>query len=154
MPPHLPSPFPNRSYKKYEEVLVPAVQPSAPPPGEVVVRIDELPEWAQLAFGGYKALNRIQSRIFRTAFTSNENMLVCAPTGECVWRGGSGGLGIWGACVLGGGHAQVGGSPALSGGCCVGVIGVATVQVEARAPTLCLLTALAWQVRARQTSPC
>lgn len=60
---------------------VPAVQPAAPPPGEHLVRIDELPEWAQLAFGGYKALNRIQSRIFHTAFTSNENMLVCAPTG-------------------------------------------------------------------------
>ena len=45
------------------------------------VQITELPEWAQLAFGGYKSLNRIQSRIFHTAFSSNENMLVCAPTG-------------------------------------------------------------------------
>lgn len=36
----------------------------------------------QRAFPGYKTLNRIQSRIFQTAFTSNENMLVCAPTGE------------------------------------------------------------------------
>ena len=45
-------------------------------------QIEELPEWAQLAFGGYKTLNRIQSRIFHTAFSSNENMLVCAPTGE------------------------------------------------------------------------
>jgi malate/lactate dehydrogenase len=31
---------------------------------------------------GYKTLNRIQSRIFTTAYTSNENILVCAPTGE------------------------------------------------------------------------
>ncbi len=46
------------------------------------MQIDALPEWAQLAFAGYKTLNRIQSRIFQTAFTSNENMLVCAPTGE------------------------------------------------------------------------
>jgi replicative superfamily II helicase len=30
---------------------------------------------------GYKTLNRIQSRIFRTAYHSNENLLVCAPTG-------------------------------------------------------------------------
>ena len=41
-----------------------------------------MPEWAQLAFSGYKTLNRIQSRIYTTAFTSNQNMLVCAPTGE------------------------------------------------------------------------
>ncbi|EIE24813.1 Sec63-domain-containing protein [Coccomyxa subellipsoidea C-169] len=38
-------------------------------------------EWAQLAFTGYKKLNRIQSRIYPTAFGSNENLLVCAPTG-------------------------------------------------------------------------
>lgn len=44
-------------------------------------QIEELPEWAQLAFSGYKTLNRIQSRIFQAAFYSNENMLVCAPTG-------------------------------------------------------------------------
>ncbi len=35
----------------------------------------------QLAFAGVKSLNRIQSRIFKTGFQSNENMLVCAPTG-------------------------------------------------------------------------
>lgn len=28
-----------------------------------------------------RTLNRIQSRIYPTAFSSNENMLVCAPTG-------------------------------------------------------------------------
>lgn len=28
-----------------------------------------------------RTLNRIQSRIYRTAFYSNENILVCAPTG-------------------------------------------------------------------------
>lgn len=34
-----------------------------------------------MAFEGYKQLNRIQSRIFSTAYHSNENLLVCAPTG-------------------------------------------------------------------------
>ena len=28
-----------------------------------------------------RTLNRIQSRIYPTAFNSNENLLVCAPTG-------------------------------------------------------------------------
>ncbi len=30
---------------------------------------------------GIKQLNRIQSRIYKAAMFSNENMLVCAPTG-------------------------------------------------------------------------
>ena len=34
-----------------------------------------------MAFPGYKTLNRIQSRIFPAAFGTNENLLVCAPTG-------------------------------------------------------------------------
>ena len=42
---------------------------------------------------GYKTLNRIQSRIFNTAYGSNENILVCAPTGER--RGGQGGGEVW-----------------------------------------------------------
>jgi activating signal cointegrator complex subunit 3 len=45
------------------------------------VPVSTLPAWAQLAFPGVASLNRVQSRIFPTAFRSNENMLVCAPTG-------------------------------------------------------------------------
>ena len=58
----------------------PKCAPRSAPPRRL--QIGALPEWAQLAFAGYKALNRIQSRIYSCAFTSNENMLVCAPTGE------------------------------------------------------------------------
>lgn len=43
--------------------------------------IDVFPPWAQPAFEGYKSLNRIQSRIFDAAFFTNQNLLVCAPTG-------------------------------------------------------------------------
>ncbi|XP_055115755.2 activating signal cointegrator 1 complex subunit 3 isoform X2 [Symphalangus syndactylus] len=35
----------------------------------------------QLAFKGMKRLNRIQSIVFETAYNTNENMLICAPTG-------------------------------------------------------------------------
>ncbi len=34
-----------------------------------------------LVLQGCKQLNRIQSIVFRTAYNSNENMLICAPTG-------------------------------------------------------------------------
>lgn len=68
-------------YKGYEEVKVPAASPAAIPPSEVKVMINDLPDWAQLSFKGYSSLNRIQSKIYPAAFCSNENLLVCAPTG-------------------------------------------------------------------------
>ena len=36
---------------------------------------------ARLAFKGTKELNRIQSVVFDTAYNSNQNLLICAPTG-------------------------------------------------------------------------
>lgn len=35
----------------------------------------------QLVFKGMKRLNRIQSMVFETAYNTNENLLICAPTG-------------------------------------------------------------------------
>ena len=35
----------------------------------------------QMAFQGMKSLNRIQSVVFEAAYRTNENLLVCAPTG-------------------------------------------------------------------------
>ena len=37
--------------------------------------------WARKAFEGTKTLNVIQTRIYEKAFQSEENILVCAPTG-------------------------------------------------------------------------
>ena len=34
-----------------------------------------------MAFRGMKSLNRIQSMVFDAAYNSNENLLICAPTG-------------------------------------------------------------------------
>ena len=42
-----------RSYKGYEEVRVPAVKGEVPA-DEKLVKIEEMEEWAQLAFQGYK----------------------------------------------------------------------------------------------------
>ena len=46
-----------------------------------LVSIDVLDEWAKSAFPGVKRLNKLQSALFEVAFKTNENMLVCAPTG-------------------------------------------------------------------------
>ena len=47
---------------------------------EVLLPVTQLPTWAQNAFTGYKNLNRIQSRLQKTALNSDENLLLCAPT--------------------------------------------------------------------------
>ena len=43
--------------------------------------ISDLDELSQLAFKGIKSLNQIQSVVCETALNTNENLLVCAPTG-------------------------------------------------------------------------
>ncbi|KAI6657806.1 U5 small nuclear ribonucleoprotein [Oopsacas minuta] len=71
-----------QSKKGYEEVHVPGVK-KAVNPGESLVAISSLPTWAQPAFSlvGYKSLNRIQSRLADIAINSDDNLLLCAPTG-------------------------------------------------------------------------
>eukprot|EP00118_Oscarella_pearsei_P003355 m.13994 g.13994 ORF g.13994 m.13994 type:complete len:2136 (+) comp25397_c0_seq1:78-6485(+) len=77
--------LPDGSYRKakkgYEEIHVPALKAKPFETEEKLVKIDELPKWSREAFGTYTSLNRIQSRLFKTAFHSDENVLLCAPTG-------------------------------------------------------------------------
>ncbi|CAF4053652.1 unnamed protein product, partial [Rotaria sp. Silwood2] len=47
----------------------------------VLYPISNLPKYAQPAFDGYKVLNRIQTRMVKAALESDENLLLCAPTG-------------------------------------------------------------------------
>ncbi|KAI8374185.1 Sec63 Brl domain-containing protein [Radiomyces spectabilis] len=70
-----------RSKKGYEEIHVPAPKPQAFATGEKLVPIKTLPTWAQDAFVGAESLNRVQSRLYPVAFGSDENVLLCAPTG-------------------------------------------------------------------------
>ena len=46
-----------------------------------MIPVEELPRYVQPAFDGFKSLNRIQSRIAPTVLESDQNLLVCAPTG-------------------------------------------------------------------------
>nr|XP_010936311.1 DExH-box ATP-dependent RNA helicase DExH14 isoform X2 [Elaeis guineensis] len=68
-------------HKGYEEVRIPPTPTVAMKPDEKLIEITELDDFAQVAFQGYKSLNRIQSRIFQATYHTNENILVCAPTG-------------------------------------------------------------------------
>ncbi|XP_037640122.1 activating signal cointegrator 1 complex subunit 3 isoform X1 [Sebastes umbrosus] len=67
--------------KMYEEVEIPPTEPMPIGFEEKPIYISELDEIGQLVFKGMKRLNRIQSLVFETAYNTNENLLICAPTG-------------------------------------------------------------------------
>ena len=69
-----------QSRKGYEEVHVPAVKPKDTSDIERV-KISSLPKWAQRGFEDFESLNIIQSKMYKAAFSSQENLLLCAPTG-------------------------------------------------------------------------
>ncbi|KAL6867611.1 hypothetical protein ACP4OV_015635 [Aristida adscensionis] len=77
----LPQGTTRKHMKGYEEVKIPPTPTAALKPNEKLIEIRELDEFAQTAFQGYKSLNRVQSRIFHSTYYTNENILVCAPTG-------------------------------------------------------------------------
>ncbi|KAJ3862945.1 Sec63-domain-containing protein [Lentinula novae-zelandiae] len=67
--------------QEYEEVIIPPARPVPPKQTERFVPINDLEPLAKGCFPGYETLNRIQSIVYPTAYGSNENMLICAPTG-------------------------------------------------------------------------
>ncbi|XP_017773161.1 PREDICTED: putative U5 small nuclear ribonucleoprotein 200 kDa helicase [Nicrophorus vespilloides] len=77
--------LPGGSFRKqrkgYEEVHVPALKPKPFNDNEKLKPVDELPKYVQPVFDGFRTLNRIQSRLYKTALESDENLLLCAPTG-------------------------------------------------------------------------
>ncbi|KAF6762354.1 Sec63-domain-containing protein [Ephemerocybe angulata] len=70
-----------QSNKEYEEVIIPPPGHVPPRTTERLILINELDPLARGCFAAYKSLNRIQSIVFPTAYKTNENMLVAAPTG-------------------------------------------------------------------------
>lgn len=46
-----------------------------------LIKSSELDSIGQIAFRNVKQLNRIQSVVFETAYNTNQNLLICAPTG-------------------------------------------------------------------------
>lgn len=76
--------LPQGSFRKqkkgYEEVHVPASKAPTIDPSDLVP-IENLPKYAQPAFKGFKSLNVIQSRVHKAALETDENLLICAPTG-------------------------------------------------------------------------
>ncbi|KAF6205050.1 hypothetical protein GE061_019217 [Apolygus lucorum] len=77
----LPEDVKRTDNKQYEEVHIPIPAATTLTVGNTLVPIASLDKYGQLAFNGVKNLNRIQSVVFETAYNTNENLLICAPTG-------------------------------------------------------------------------
>ncbi|KAF8165208.1 Sec63 Brl domain-containing protein [Crassisporium funariophilum] len=70
-----------QTYEEYEEVIIPPAKPIPPMTAERLISVSELDPLVKGSFSGYASLNRIQSIVYPTAYGSNENLLICAPTG-------------------------------------------------------------------------
>ncbi|RLN61356.1 hypothetical protein BBJ29_004536 [Phytophthora kernoviae] len=77
----LPTNTKRTHFKGYEHVFIPAHAKKALGKEEKLVAISTLEAFAQTAFHGISKLNRLQSKLFDAAYNTNQNLLVCAPTG-------------------------------------------------------------------------
>lgn len=65
----------------YEEITIPPPRTVPMRLNERLVPIQEMDPLCRGAFPGYKSLNRLQSVVYPLGYRTNENLLVCAPTG-------------------------------------------------------------------------
>ncbi|OXA58136.1 Activating signal cointegrator 1 complex subunit 3 [Folsomia candida] len=79
----LPENATRKDKQECEEVSIPAVKATLPEhiAQKPLIQISSLDGLAQKVFKGMKCLNRIQSIVYETAIGTNENLLICAPTG-------------------------------------------------------------------------
>lgn len=68
-------------HEKYEEYSIPAIKVGTLGVGRKLIDISDMDGLCKRTFQGYKSLNRMQSLVYPVAYKTNENMLICAPTG-------------------------------------------------------------------------
>lgn len=71
------------SYPTHEELTIPYSEQRRNKwiSDKELVRVSQLDYLCKGTFKGYKTLNGVQSLVFPVAYNTNENMLICAPTG-------------------------------------------------------------------------
>ncbi|BDD63957.1 hypothetical protein MPDQ_006298 [Monascus purpureus] len=67
--------------QRYTEFEIPASRVGTLAADRKLVEISSLDGLCRGTFRGYKTLNRMQSLLYEVAYKTNENMLICAPTG-------------------------------------------------------------------------
>jgi pre-mRNA-splicing helicase BRR2 len=70
-----------KSKKGYDEIHIPPPEMKPMDKNEKLISIQSMPHYCKSAFPNTKSLNRVQSGVYPIAFESDENMLLCAPTG-------------------------------------------------------------------------
>lgn len=68
-------------HKDFEEWSIPPNESPQSKDTKEALPVSFLPKWCQPAFSSTRRLNRMQTEVFPCAFNSDENMLLCAPTG-------------------------------------------------------------------------
>ncbi|KAI9818688.1 MAG: hypothetical protein M1832_004163 [Thelocarpon impressellum] len=70
-----------KEHKNYEEYSIPATKVGTLAVGQKLIEVADMDGFCRRTFKGYKTLNRMQSLVYPVAYKTNENMLICAPTG-------------------------------------------------------------------------
>ena len=78
----LPENIQRTDNKQYEQVYIPTANSSDTIQHIDLIDVSTLDNCGKIAFRNVKFLNKIQSVVFQSAYTSNENLLICAPTGK------------------------------------------------------------------------
>ena len=79
---YLPITSSRKSFADYEEVTVKKMEKVDVVPSDKLISIEEnFDHVGRIAFAGTKFLNPMQSVVYETAYKSNKNMLIAAPTG-------------------------------------------------------------------------
>jgi antiviral helicase SLH1 len=65
----------------FEEYTIPAAKVGTLGVGRKLIAISDMDGLCKRTFQGYKSLNRMQSLVYPVAYSTSENMLICAPTG-------------------------------------------------------------------------
>jgi antiviral helicase SLH1 len=77
----LPPGSTHQDHKTYEEHTIPAARVGTLGVGRKLIEIKDMDGLCKRTFKGYKSLNRMQSLLYPVAYSTSDNMLVCAPTG-------------------------------------------------------------------------
>ncbi|XP_017877585.1 activating signal cointegrator 1 complex subunit 3 [Ceratina calcarata] len=77
----LPENAKRENTQMYEKVHIPAPEVQPVSVNYTPVKVSSLDDIGRQAFSGVESLNRIQSIVFNAAYNTNENLLICAPTG-------------------------------------------------------------------------
>ncbi|XP_026299668.1 activating signal cointegrator 1 complex subunit 3 isoform X2 [Apis mellifera] len=77
----LPQNVIRKDTETFEEIFIPIPESQPLDVDYKPIMVSSLDDIGQMAFNGIESLNRIQSIVFDVAYHTNENLLICAPTG-------------------------------------------------------------------------